>query len=163
MPLFLEWSTMSFIERIVVGPGCDTSISQVSEFMDMNTVFTVWTKALNRTCNFNGSCCVILTERNDTSNFWVVWVQYANSIPCGLWCLWFVHEVWNWSGGTGKSQTEFSQHSIFDYVYKMVLRYYNWWPQFIIIIVFLWWIGPKYSKTLDSSRWSQPHSVGTFM
>lgn len=46
MPLFLEWSTVSFTERIVMGSSSNASVSQVTEFVNMNTVFAVWVQAL---------------------------------------------------------------------------------------------------------------------
>ncbi len=108
MSLLLERSTMSFAERIVMRPRGNTSVCQVSKFMNVNSVFTVWTETLDWTCDLDGSCCILLAERNDTPNFRVVWVQYANGISCGLWSLWFVHEVGNWACGASKGRTEFS-------------------------------------------------------
>ena len=111
MSLFLERSAMSFTERIVMRSSCGTSVSQVSKFMNMDSVFAVRTKAFDWAGDFNGSCGVFLTEGNDTSDFWVVRVQDADGISGGLWRFGFVHEIGNRGGGAGQSQTEFSQHS----------------------------------------------------
>ena len=110
MSLFLERSTVVFTERIVMRSCSCASFCQVSEFVNMNSVLTVWIKALNWTCNLDWSCGILLTERNYTPSFWVVRVQNANGISDGLWSLRLIHEIRNWAGCASKSQTEFSQH-----------------------------------------------------
>jgi hypothetical protein len=82
--------------------------------MNMNSVFAVRTKAFNWAGDFNGSCSVLLTEGNDTSDFGVVRVQDADSISGWLWSLGFIHEIGSRGSGADKSQTEFSQHSRFS-------------------------------------------------
>lgn len=127
MSLFLERSAMVFTQWVVMRSSCDTSFSQVSEFVNVNSVFTVWIKALDWACNFDWGCRILLTERNDTSDFWAVRVQYADGISGGLWSFRLVHKIWNWAGGTSKGQTEFSQHCQRVF-YKMGLIYYKSQP-----------------------------------
>lgn len=110
MSLFLERSTVVFTKRIKMRSSCGTSFCQVSKFMNVNSVLTVWIKALYWTCNLDWSCSILLTERNDTPNLWAVWVQYTDGISGGLRGFRFIHKVRNWACRASESQAKFSQH-----------------------------------------------------
>ena len=124
--LFLERSSVGFAKRIVVGSSCGAAVSQISEFVDVDSVFTVGIEPFDWACDFDGSCGVVLAEGNDSPDFGVVGVQNADGISGWFGSFGLIHKVRDWGCGADKGQTEFSQHLNSFINNESTNDYYNW-------------------------------------
>lgn len=69
---------MSFVVRIVMRSSCCASLSEISKFMNMNSMLLVRIETLHRACDFGWRVDAVLTKGGNSSDIGVVWVKNAD-------------------------------------------------------------------------------------
>lgn len=70
--------------RIIMRPRRDTSIGQITIFMDVHAVFRVWVQSLDHTGYLRGLLDLLLTEGHKPANVGLVWIQDTHSVTASV-------------------------------------------------------------------------------
>ena len=68
MSFLREWTSMFFLEGVVVWSGCGASLCEVAKLMDMDAVFAVGAEAFDRAGDLGGRVDVVLAEGGHASD-----------------------------------------------------------------------------------------------
>ena len=68
MSLLAEWTTVVFIMRVIVCACGGTSLREISELMNMYSMFPIGVESFDGACYFDWGLYGILTEGDEASN-----------------------------------------------------------------------------------------------
>ena len=102
---------MFFLEGVVVRSGCCASLREVSELMDVDSVFAVGAKTFDRAGDLSGGVDVILAEGGHTSDSRVVvGVEDTDGVSLGVGSLILVEGEERCKGSCEGKGDCFSEH-----------------------------------------------------
>lgn len=88
MPLIRKRPTMLLVVRVVMRTSGGASLGEVSEFVNVDSVFLVGVEAFDGAGDLGGGVDGVLAERGESSDVGVVGVEDADGMPLGVWgCL----------------------------------------------------------------------------
>ena len=110
MSLIWKRSSMFQVMRIVVGASCGTSLGEISELMDMYSMFSIWIESLDWEGDLGGRVDAVLTEGGYSSNIRFVGVEYADGMSLGIGGDIIIEEECGGEGGSESEGKDFSKH-----------------------------------------------------
>lgn len=75
---------MHGVLRIEMWSCSGAALGKISEFVDVNPMFSIRIEPSGKAGNFGGDRDVLLTEGHDTSNVGVAWIQDADGMTAGV-------------------------------------------------------------------------------
>lgn len=76
---------MHGVVRVEMRACSCTAFGEISEFVDVNAMFSIRIESSGKAGDFSGKRDVLLAEGHDASNVRVAWIQDADGVTAGVW------------------------------------------------------------------------------